>query len=138
MTLMTGTSASSVVYRSPDPGDYSAVRVKASRSFSDAFGQLYDAESFAEFLEHSYGAGGTMDRDLLDPAIEWNAAFHGPEPVGYSKLTPLRAPAPEPASGALELQQIYVLREWHGVASPYISWSRPWHGLLMLVLPRSI
>lgn len=47
------------------------------------------------------------------------------QPIGYAKLTPLRAPAPSPLPGAVELQQIYVLSEWHGsgVADHLMNWA---------------
>jgi GNAT superfamily N-acetyltransferase len=46
------------------------------------------------------------------------------EPIGYAKLTPLRAPVSQPRAGAMELQQIYVLSDWHGagVAARLMEW----------------
>jgi GNAT superfamily N-acetyltransferase len=66
-----------------------------------------------------------MSRDLLDPTIEWLTAEAGGQIVGYAKLRALAAPAPNPQKGALELQQIYVLREWHGrgVAERLMHWA---------------
>lgn len=66
-----------------------------------------------------------MAHDLQDPAIRWLACFSQAAPIGYAKLTPLRAPAPSPLPDAVELQQIYVLSDWHGrgVASHLMEWA---------------
>ena len=47
------------------------------------------------------------------------------EPIGYAKLTPLRAPAKKAAEGAVELEQLYVLPRWHGrgVADRLMKWT---------------
>jgi diamine N-acetyltransferase len=115
----------SVSFAQPTPVDHDALREMARRSFSDTFSSHYDAEPFAAFLQHAYGPGGSMALDLQDPAIRWLAAFSRTAPIGYAKLTPLRAPAPSSLPGALELQQIYVLSDWHGrgVASQRMEWA---------------
>lgn len=115
----------SITYSPPGEHDHAALRAMARRSFSETFAHLYEPDSFAEFLDHSYGEDGTMAHDLNDPAIHWLAGFHEEEPVGYAKLTPLRAPAPRPLPGSVELQQIYVLPAWHGrgVAARLMQWA---------------
>jgi diamine N-acetyltransferase len=99
----------SVTFAEPAAVDHDALREMARRSFSDTFSSHYDAEPFAAFLEQAYGPGGSMALALHDPVIRWLAAYSGAAPIGYAKLTPLRAPAPSSLPGALELQQIYVL-----------------------------
>jgi GNAT superfamily N-acetyltransferase len=66
-----------------------------------------------------------MAKDLRDPSVRWLAASDGDGPVGYAKLSPLRAAAPAPKPGAVELQQIYVLRPWQGrgVAERLMAWA---------------
>jgi GNAT superfamily N-acetyltransferase len=97
----------------------------ARRIFAATFGHRYDAGPFAEFLDSVYALDGSMHRDLGDPAIRWRVATVDGEPVGYAKLTPLRAPAPAPAPGSLELQQLYVVPEWQGagVAQSLTDWA---------------
>ncbi|MFI0720854.1 GNAT family N-acetyltransferase [Streptomyces sp. NPDC021224] len=114
-----------ISYRAPEAGGHGALRDTARRSFTETFGHLYAPEPFGAFLDGAYGPDGTMARDLTDPSVRWRAAFHGATPVGYAKLTPLRAPAADPAPGALELQQIYVLGAWHGsgVATRLMDWA---------------
>ena len=115
----------SVSYGPPAAADHELVRAMACRSFSDAFAHHYDPEPFAAFLAQAYGPGGSMALDLEDPTIRWLVAFSQGAPVGYAKLTPLRAPAPSPGPGAVELQQLYVLSDWHGrdVAPHLMEWA---------------
>ena len=110
---------------SPAKGFASALGLMAHQAFSDAFAHLYDAAPFTQFLEEAYGPGGRMERDFADPSIRWRVAAIDHQPIGYAKLSPLVAPAPAPQPGAMELQQIYVLRPWHGrgVAEELMGWA---------------
>jgi diamine N-acetyltransferase len=110
----TMTSPDNVHYFVPAIGQTVALCAMARECFADSFAHLFDREAFAQFLDAAYGEGGSMSRELLDPAIEWLAAEAAGQVVGYAKLRPLVAPAPHPQKGALELQQIYVLRQWQG------------------------
>jgi diamine N-acetyltransferase len=97
----------------------------ARQAFSDTFAHLYGPVPFAKFLDDAYGPGGTMERGLADPAIRWRVAVIGDQPIGYVKLSPLIAPAPDLQPGAMELRQIYVLAAWHGrgVADQLMQWA---------------
>jgi GNAT superfamily N-acetyltransferase len=114
-----------VRYFVPDIGKAAALRAMARRCFDDSFAHLFDREPFEQFLDEVYGEGGSMSRELLDTNIEWLIAEVRGKIIGYAKLRPLAAPAPNPKKGALELQQIYVLREWHGrgVAERLMHWA---------------
>jgi transposase len=46
----------------------------ARRSFSETFRHRYEPEPFSAFLDAPYGPGGTVSRDLNDPAIRWRVA----------------------------------------------------------------
>ncbi|GAJ30048.1 GNAT family N-acetyltransferase [Acidomonas methanolica] len=113
-------------YFTPDRTDFAALRAMGRTVFADTFGHLYDTEPFSNFLEKAYGPGGTMERDLGDPSVQWLVAASDDENmVGYAKLSQLKAPVPAPRLGAMELQQIYVLRPWHGhgVADRLMEWA---------------
>lgn len=118
-------SDESITYAAPRENDHAALRAMARRSFSETFGHLYAADPFSAFLDGAYGPGGGMEHDLGDSAVRWLVGFHLSDPIGYAKLTPLRAPAPDPSPGAVELQQIYVLGDWHGrgVAAHLMEWA---------------
>lgn len=96
----------------------------ARRIFTATFAANYEAEAFERFCDATYSPGGAMSRDFGEPDVRWQVATMEGEPIGYAKLTPLRAPAPDAAPGALELQQIYVLADWHGsgVAERLMRW----------------
>jgi diamine N-acetyltransferase len=114
-----------VKYFVPDIGKAAALRAMARQCFADTFSHLYDRGPFEQFLNEVYGDEGSMSRDLLDPTMEWLTAEVCGQIIGYAKLRTLAAPAPDPQKGALELQQIYVLQEWHGrgVAERLMHWA---------------
>jgi GNAT superfamily N-acetyltransferase len=96
----------------------------ASQGFVESFGHLYNEVDLASFLVAAYGPEGIV-RDLGDTAFSFRAASEGGRIVGYAKLGPLGVPAPQPAPGAIELKQIYVLAPWHGagVAGELMDWA---------------
>jgi ribosomal protein S18 acetylase RimI-like enzyme len=114
-----------IEYFAPTAQMSGALRAMARQCFTETFAHLYDEIPFTRFLEDAYGVGGSMERGLIDPEVRWQVAVASGEIVGYAKLTPLRAPAPAPQPGALELQQIYVLSPWHGrgVAETLMDWA---------------
>lgn len=114
-----------VVYRAPNRTEHDALRGMARTSFAATFGEVFEPTPLSEFLDRNFGAGGTMHGDLGNADVAWFVAFHQSQPVGYAKLTPLRAPVSSPRSGALELQQIYVLEQWQGrgVAAQLMEWA---------------
>jgi GNAT superfamily N-acetyltransferase len=120
------TSRRDVITYAPQVADeHEALRAMARQSFTETFADHYPPVPFEQFLDDAYGRGGVMDRDLADPAIEWMVARHRSAPVGYAKLTPLRAPAPASLPNSVEVQQIYVLSPWHGhgVAADLMDWA---------------
>jgi GNAT superfamily N-acetyltransferase len=114
-----------VRYCVPEIGKSAALRSMARRCFAETFSHLYIAEPFEQFLDEVYSEEGLMSKDLVDPTVEWFTAEACGEIIGYAKLRPLVAPAPNPNKGAVELQQIYVLREWqgHGIAERLMQWA---------------
>lgn len=117
--------AGTVVLVAPDAELGRRLLPVARRIFTETFAARYEREPFEAFCNAAYSEGGVMERDLEAPDVRWRVATHDGEPIGYAKLTPLHAPAAEPAPGAMELQQIYVLPDWHGagVASALLGWA---------------
>ncbi len=114
-----------ITYVRPDAEMGRKLLLAARRIFTDTFSHLYAADAFEDFCDRTYAPDGPMARDLQDGTVGWRVAVAGHEPIGYAKLTPLRAPAADPGDGALELQQIYVLSAWHGtgVAEQLMQWA---------------
>lgn len=113
-----------ITYTSSVEDGNEPLRAMARRCFAETFGHLYDAEPLHNFLDSAFGQQGSMDRAFADPAVRWRVAISSEGPIGYARLNPLRAPAPDPLPGALQLQQLFVLKEWHGrdVAQNLMDW----------------
>ncbi|WP_249695300.1 GNAT family N-acetyltransferase [Stappia sp. WLB 29] len=118
-------SAMSVAFVEPDADLLERLLPVARRIFTDTFAERYDTAAFEVFCEEVYRPGGAMSQDFGAAGIRWQVAVSGGQPIGYAKLTPLRAPAPDPEAGALELQQLYVLSDWQGrgVADRLMQWA---------------
>lgn len=109
----------------PDAALFERLLPVARRIFTETFSSLYDETAFETFCDDVYSNGGSMAREFGAPDVRWKIVTADGAPVGYAKLTPLRAPAIDPAPGSFELQQIYLLSEWHGtgVADALVEWA---------------
>jgi GNAT superfamily N-acetyltransferase len=118
-------ASSSDLFVAPDVQMRKRLLPLARKIFTETFAHLYDREAFDAFCAQAYAVDGSMAKDLADPEVRWRVAIIDDEPVGYAKLCPLRAPAPNPQPAALELQQIYVLQPWHGkgIADTLMTWA---------------
>lgn len=114
-----------VTFRQPDLAMLHQLLPVARRVFTQTFGDRYEHDAFERFCDEVYRPGGSMSQDFQAAGVRWFMALDADEPIGYAKLTPLRAPAVAPKPGAVELQQLYVAREWHGqgVADRLMQWS---------------
>lgn len=114
-----------VILMTPDDDLFRRLRPVAREIFAQTFGRDFDARPFAAFCDEVYGAGGGMERDFSDPTIAWKVATVRDEPIGYAKVTPLRAPFSGASASALELQQLYVVKDRHGsgVADRLMKWA---------------
>lgn len=121
---MTAPSATHIAYTTPTPSDGPALAAMARRSFAETFGRRYARSDLDAFLDAAYGPNGML-ADLEDPQVDFHVALDEMQIIGYAKVSPLRAPAAAPQSGALELQQIYVLEPWQGkgVAQSLMEWA---------------
>jgi len=114
----------SVRYVDPDPALLARLLPVARHIFTETFAHHYGQTDFAAFCDSVYLPGGSMSPDFTAPDVRWRIAAFDGEPIGYAKLTPLRAPVAGPAPGSMELQQIYLLADWHGtgVADVLMNW----------------
>ena len=101
-----------------------SLNTMAQRCFIDTFGHLYREADLNSFLASAYGPDGLL-KDLADPRFDWRVAISDGQLVGYVKVGPLGLPAPDPQPGALELKQMYVLKDWHGagLAAELMEWA---------------
>lgn len=117
--------ASEILFVPPDAVSRDRLLAVARQIFCETFSHLYERNAFRSFCDQTWADDGPMARDLVDPAIRWRVAAQDGEPIGFAKLTPLRAPARNAGAGALELQQIYVRSNWHGkgIAEELMNWA---------------
>jgi ribosomal protein S18 acetylase RimI-like enzyme len=90
--------------------------------FCDTFAHLYRPEDLQTFLSEF-----SLERwreELSDPSYAFRLAEEGDAPFGYIKLGPISLPV-EPAVPAIELKQLYLLKEWHGkgAADALMEWA---------------
>jgi len=108
--------------RDATAGDLPAIDRVFRRSFCDTFAHLYDPEDlaafFANFTPEAWG------REFADPHYAFRVAEVDGEVVGYVKLGPSALPV-ETGKRALELRQIYVLKDHHGsgIAAALSEWA---------------
>lgn len=109
----------------PDRQQLEQLLPVARQIFTETFKHLYEGTAFENFCDGVYRPGGTMSHDFDNPQVHWQVAIADGYPIGYAKLTPLRAPVASASPQSIELQQIYVLRDWHGtgVAANLMAWS---------------
>ncbi|MEP6983587.1 MAG: GNAT family N-acetyltransferase [Sphingomicrobium sp.] len=90
--------------------------------FCDTFAHLYSAENLNAFL--SSFSVANWEAQLDDPAFACRIAEVDGIPVGYAKLGPLKLPVEED-SPALLLDQLYILKDYHGVgiAHALMDWT---------------
>lgn len=101
-----------IAYRDAVAGDGATLDRLFDRSFCDTFAHLYDPADLDAFLS-SFGISD-WEEQLVDPAFSCRIAEVDGEAAGYVKLGPLKLPVEED-SPALLLDQLYVLKEHHGV-----------------------
>lgn len=111
-----------ISYRGAQPDDAAAIADLFRMSFVDTFGHLYRPEDLGEFL-------GTITAERFRAEIEddryaFRLAFDSERLVGYVKLGPPELPVETPPE-TIELRQLYVLKDWHGVgvAGALMEWA---------------
>jgi GNAT superfamily N-acetyltransferase len=111
-----------IAYRDAVPDDAPLLADLSGRSFVLAFGHLYREEDLRPFLERLDADG--WRGELEDPAYQVRLALEDGEGVGFCKIGPLTLPV-EPGGPAIELGQLYLLPDWHGlgVAQALMDWA---------------
>lgn len=101
-----------VAYRDAVPTDAETLNHLFDTVFCDTFAHLYRKEDLDSFLS-SVGVAD-WERQLDDPSFACRVAEVDGVTVGYVKLGPLKLPVEE-GSPALLLDQLYILKDYHGV-----------------------
>jgi ribosomal protein S18 acetylase RimI-like enzyme len=110
------------VFRDATEADLPAIDRVFRQSFCDTFAHLYSAEDLTAFLgKFTPEAWG---EEFADPRYRFRVAEVDGEIVAYVKLGPSALPI-ETSARAVELRQIYVLKEHHGsgIAAALTDWA---------------
>jgi ribosomal protein S18 acetylase RimI-like enzyme len=109
-------------YRDPTRADLPAIDRVFRTSFCDTFAHLYRAEDLADFLGKFTPEAWAQEFD--DPRYHFRVAEADGALVGYVKLGPSALPI-ETSRAAIELRQIYVLKNHHGsgLAKTLTEWA---------------
>jgi ribosomal protein S18 acetylase RimI-like enzyme len=111
-----------LTYRNGRPEDAGAVDRIFRTTFCDTFAHLYRKQDLDAFL--SKFTPEAWLGELADHLYAFRIAEVGSNPIAYIKLGPVGLPV-EPEGPAIELKQLYVLKEWHGagIAQELIAWT---------------
>lgn len=101
-----------IVYRGATAADAATLDRIFNTSFCDTFAHLYRREDLDAFLS-SFDLGD-WEAQLNDAAFAFLIAEADGMPVGYAKLGPMKLPV-ETDRRAILLDQLYILKEHHGV-----------------------
>jgi len=100
-----------ITYRDATRADLSAIDCVFRTSFCETFAHLYRPEDLADFLGKF--TPQAWAEEFSDPRYRFRVAEDEGEVVGYVKLGPSALPIDTPRR-AIELRQIYVLKNHHG------------------------
>ncbi|OJV17649.1 MAG: GNAT family N-acetyltransferase [Dyadobacter sp. 50-39] len=94
--------------------DLETVRQIGIDTFYESFSSLNTEKNMAHYLE----TGFSLERvasELGDPFSEFHLAYEGDQLIGYLKVNHGPAQSELKDDTALEIERIYVLREWQGL-----------------------
>lgn len=111
-----------MIFRKATQADLPAIDRVFRQSFRDAFAHLYRPEDLAAFL--SKFTPEAWASEFADPDYRFRVAEVDGEVIGFVKLGPSALPV-ETDRRAIELRQLYVLKEHHGtgIAAALTDWA---------------
>ena len=83
------------------------------QTFSETFAESNTAENMAKYLEEAY-SHKKLNAELNDPNSFFYFAMLGENVIGYLKLNMGSSQTELKDNDALEIERIYVLKEFHG------------------------
>ena len=111
-----------MTFRDATAADLPAIDRVFRQSFCDTFAHLYRAEDLGLFLAKF--SPEAWAEEFHDPGYRFRLAEVGGQVVGFVKLGPSSLPI-ETDARAIELRQLYVLKEHHGggIADELAHWA---------------
>ncbi|WP_116788644.1 GNAT family N-acetyltransferase [Flavobacterium psychrotrophum] len=83
------------------------------RTFYETFAESNNEEIIQNYLEKSFSAE-KIEHELSNPESYFFIAYEQDTPVGYLKLNTGKAQTELQGNSALEIERIYVLKDFHG------------------------
>ena len=83
------------------------------KTFEDAFAHLNDPEDFMAYLDSAFGKQAVTD-ELNNENSSFYFVYYGDDLAGYFKLNRGPAQTDIKDDGSLEIERIYVLKEYQG------------------------
>jgi ribosomal protein S18 acetylase RimI-like enzyme len=101
-------------FRTCEPSDLDALRTIAYRTFDDAFRHMNAAANIDAYLDSAF-AKARLEEELRTPGSTFLFLYNERTLAGYMKLNEGRAQTHGADPDALEIERIYVLRDFQGL-----------------------
>ncbi|MBC9909086.1 GNAT family N-acetyltransferase [Chitinophaga varians] len=93
--------------------DLNIIQLIGSVTFAETFGPYNTEANMQRYLEESFSDAKLLE-ELRHPGSHFFIAFEGSTPVGYLKLNTGAAQTEAQDDTAIEIERIYVQRDYHG------------------------
>ena len=95
------------------PREIEIVRSIGITTFTETFAGMNSEENMLQYLNHAFSFEKLSD-ELKDKHAEFYIAYQNKTPVGYLKINLGKSQTVLKDEKALEIERIYVLKEFHG------------------------
>ena len=96
-----------------DIKDLSTIQDISIRSFTETFSEINTPENMEKYLQESFNSA-QLTLEINNPDSPFYIAYWDNEPVGYLKLNLGNAQTETVENETIEIQRIYVLKDFHG------------------------
>jgi ribosomal protein S18 acetylase RimI-like enzyme len=115
LSLAMATTSDIATIRRATPDDAAALAELGAATFSETFGYLYPPEDLQAFLAKNH-TPESWSRKLADPRHAcWIVHHREGRNIGFIVVGPCKLPVPDMEADAGEVQQLYVLAEFHNL-----------------------
>ncbi|PRY11973.1 acetyltransferase (GNAT) family protein [Pontibacter ummariensis] len=101
----------SILPEAATPADADLLCYLGSTTFAQTFGYLFDAPTLAQYLAKTFKSA-KLRRSLQNPENKYWIAYAEGKAMGYAKLKLGSESSYSKASGQVQLQKIYLLKEY--------------------------
>ncbi len=102
-----------ITLKKADLNDLTSIQQLGQQTFMETFASENTPENIAQYLEKSFNTA-QLTSELQNPESQFYLAFWDDLPIGYLKINFGQSQTEVIDEKALEVQRIYVLKEYHG------------------------